>query len=334
MSDNKKYYYIKLKDNYFDQDNVKILESVPNGHIYSLIIVKLYLKATKYGGQLKMTDTIPYDPSKIEILANVLNHDVSHVKEAIKISNELGIISIKNSGDMWMSEIQNFIGTSSTEADRIREYRKGLQVIENTGFVQMYDKSTPELELELELKRDREIELERKKKEEQLKKEKIRLDPKNQKINNMSFILEDKTYFNAIEKDIIEWREFFYKIDVDKILVEISEWNYVNDKKRKTRKGIKRHIKEWLRKENAKAPEPPPKKPYKPIYMDMFAWNNSPYNELARAGTNPIQYTNMTDERYKDYKVGGEIEGKEKIRIDTLEFLKTYGHEQKHSLCK
>ncbi len=135
-----------MKDNYFDQDNIKILESVPNGHVYSLIIVKLYLKATKYGGQLRMTESIPYDPSKLDILANVLNHDVAHVKEAIKLSSELGIISILDTGDMWMAEIQNFIGHSSSEADRIREYRQGLK----KESVQLYDKSTPEKEIEKE----------------------------------------------------------------------------------------------------------------------------------------------------------------------------------------
>ncbi len=168
MSDNKKYYYIKLKDNYFDQDNIKILESVPNGHVYSLIIVKLYLKATKYGGQLRMTESIPYDPSKLDILANVLNHDVAHVKEAIKLSSDLGIISILDTGDMWMAEIQNFIGQSSSEADRIRQYRSKLNKVaikDKSQNVQMYDKSTPkrEIEKEIELKIDTEKELKPKK---------------------------------------------------------------------------------------------------------------------------------------------------------------------------
>ena len=150
MSDNRKYYYIKLKENYFDQDNIKVLESVNNGHIYSLIIVKLYLKATKYGGQLRMTESIPYDPTKIDILANVLNHDIAHVKEAIRVASELGIITILDDGQMWMAEIQNFIGQSSTEADRIRDYRNRLSV-------QMYDKSTPELDIDKDIDIDIEI---------------------------------------------------------------------------------------------------------------------------------------------------------------------------------
>jgi predicted phage replisome organizer len=126
MSDNMKYYYIKLKDNYFEQDNIKVLESMPNGHIYSLILIKLYLKASKYGGQLKMTPTIPYDPESVQTLASVINHDVSHVKEALKIAVDLDLIRIIDGREIWLTEIQNLIGSSSTEADRIREYRRTL----------------------------------------------------------------------------------------------------------------------------------------------------------------------------------------------------------------
>lgn len=127
MSENKKYYYLKLKENYFERDNVKILESMENGHTYSLIILKLYLKSLRTDGRLMMTDRIPYDPSKLSILAKVINHDKDHVKEAVKIAKELDIIEVLNTGEMFMAEIQNFIGLTSTEADRIREYRKKIE---------------------------------------------------------------------------------------------------------------------------------------------------------------------------------------------------------------
>ena len=64
MADNEKYYYIKLKDSYFDKTTSRFLESMKNGHIYSLIIIKLYLKASKTDGQLMMTQRIPYDPKQ------------------------------------------------------------------------------------------------------------------------------------------------------------------------------------------------------------------------------------------------------------------------------
>ena len=158
MADNEKYYYIKLKDNYFEQDNIKVLESMKNGHVYSLIIIKLYLKASKTDGQLMMTQRIPYDPNNVGVLASVIGHDVDHVKEAIRLGIELDLIKVIEGKEIWMTEIQNMIGRSSTEADRIRLYRKKLdeKLLPESTDVQMYDKSTPEIEIEIkkEIKKD------------------------------------------------------------------------------------------------------------------------------------------------------------------------------------
>ena len=42
MADNRKYYYLKLKENYFDDDSIVLLESMQDGMIYSNILLKLY----------------------------------------------------------------------------------------------------------------------------------------------------------------------------------------------------------------------------------------------------------------------------------------------------
>ena len=41
MSDNRKYYYLKLKENYFDDDSIVLLESMQDGVLYSNILLKL-----------------------------------------------------------------------------------------------------------------------------------------------------------------------------------------------------------------------------------------------------------------------------------------------------
>ena len=47
MADNKKYYYLKLKENFFDSDEMVLLESMPDGYLYSNILLKMYLKSKK-----------------------------------------------------------------------------------------------------------------------------------------------------------------------------------------------------------------------------------------------------------------------------------------------
>ena len=47
MSDNRKYYYLKLKENYFDEDAIVLLESMQDGILYSNIRLKSRIKGTR-----------------------------------------------------------------------------------------------------------------------------------------------------------------------------------------------------------------------------------------------------------------------------------------------
>ncbi|RKJ70262.1 hypothetical protein D7Y41_36215, partial [Anaerotruncus sp. 1XD22-93] len=42
MADNKKYYYLKLKENFFESEEMALLEGQENGMEYSLILLKMY----------------------------------------------------------------------------------------------------------------------------------------------------------------------------------------------------------------------------------------------------------------------------------------------------
>lgn len=147
MSDNKKYYYLKLKENFFDSEEMIILQNMPDGYLYSDILMKLYLRSLKNSGKLMFKDLIPYTPSA---LAQVVRHQIGTVEKALRIFQDLGLIEILDNGAIYMLDIQNFIGESSTEADRIRKYRnqikQDVQMLQQTN-----NKSTPEIELEKEI---------------------------------------------------------------------------------------------------------------------------------------------------------------------------------------
>lgn len=158
MSDNKKYYYLRLKDNFFDSDELKILESMKDGYLYSNILLKLYLRSLKNDGKLVVNDRIPYNA---EMLASVTGHQIGTVKQALSIFKDLGLIDVLENGAIYMLDIQNFIGRGSSEADRKREYRQRIESDRKnvlTNVRQISDKTPPEIEIEIELEKDIEIE--------------------------------------------------------------------------------------------------------------------------------------------------------------------------------
>ena len=158
MSDNKKYYYLRLKDNFFDSDELKILESMKDGYLYSNILLKLYLRSLKNDGKLVVNERIPYSA---DMLASVTGHQVGTIKQALSVFKDLGLIDVLDNGAIYMLDIQNFIGKGSSEADRKREYRQRIEIDRTnvqTNLRQISEKSPPEIEIELE--KDIEIEKE------------------------------------------------------------------------------------------------------------------------------------------------------------------------------
>lgn len=163
MSDNKKYYYLRLKDNFFDSDELKILESMKDGYLYSNILLKLYLRSLKNDGKLVVNERIPYNA---EMLASVTGHQVGTIKQALSMFKELGLIEVLENGAIYMLDIQNFIGKGSTEADRQRLYdrriseeRKQNKLTQSRNLEEIFEKSTPEIEIDKELYKEKDIDI-------------------------------------------------------------------------------------------------------------------------------------------------------------------------------
>jgi len=131
-----------------------LLENMQDGHLYSNILLKLYLRSLKGNGKLMFNNKIPYNSSA---LAQVTRHNVGTVEKALEIFEELELIEVLDNGAIYMSDIQNFIGKSSTEADRKRAYRIKIDEEKNMGKLegqmsgQMSDKNPPEIEIEKEI---------------------------------------------------------------------------------------------------------------------------------------------------------------------------------------
>ena len=120
----KKYYYLKLKDDFFEREEIQILEAMPDGYLYCNILMKLYLRSLKSDGRLMYRGVIPYTP---EILATLTRHSVGVVKSAIDTFRNLELLEVLDNGAMYMLDVENFVGQSSNQADRVRLYRAKIQ---------------------------------------------------------------------------------------------------------------------------------------------------------------------------------------------------------------
>ena len=164
MTENRRYYYLKLKEYFFNSETMMILESMQDGLLYSNLLLKMYLMSLKSGGILLLGDHFPHTPQTI---ATCTRHQIGTVERALKIFLQLGLIEILTDGAYYMTDIQLLIGQSSTEGERKKRERSRLQrqkllpggrmdICPPNGRV---DKCPPILEKEkdIEIDKDREL---------------------------------------------------------------------------------------------------------------------------------------------------------------------------------
>lgn len=150
---------MRLKENFFDDEAMKIMEGLPDGYLYSNILLKMYLASLKTEGRLMLNNVIPYNA---QMIASVTGHQVGTVEKALRVFKDLGLIEILDNGAIYMLNIQNFIGQTSNIADRQREYDRRIASDKKSSrnLEEISKKSPPEIEIE----KKTELEIEKKEK--------------------------------------------------------------------------------------------------------------------------------------------------------------------------
>ena len=118
-----KYYWLKLKRDFFKRHDIRIVEEMPNGKEYILFYLKLLCESVDHDGSLRFSDQIPYNE---EMLSVITNTNVDVVRSAVKIFTELKMMEILDDGTIFMAEVEGMIGSmaNNDNANRQRRFRE------------------------------------------------------------------------------------------------------------------------------------------------------------------------------------------------------------------
>lgn len=116
----KRYYWLKLKRDFFKRHDIQIIEAMPNGKDYILFYLKLLCESVDHEGNLRFSEQIPYNE---QMLSTITNTNVDVVRSAIKIFSELGMMDVLDDGTYFMNEVQKMIGSETYWANKKRIQR-------------------------------------------------------------------------------------------------------------------------------------------------------------------------------------------------------------------
>ena len=116
----KKFFWLRLKRDFFKRHDIRVIESMPNGKDYILFYLKLLCESVDHEGRLRFSEEIPYNA---DMLATITNTNVDIVKSAIKVFTQLHMMELLDDGTFFMQEVQKMIGSETYWAERKRIQR-------------------------------------------------------------------------------------------------------------------------------------------------------------------------------------------------------------------
>ena len=152
MAENGKFYWLKLKRDFFKRHDIRIIEEMPNGKDYILFYLKLLLESVDHEGSLRFSDTIPYNE---QMLSVVTNTNIDIVRSAMKLFIELNMMSIYDDQTIFMNEVDKLIGSETRWAEK-----KRLQRAKEDNVPKLSPNCPTEIEKDLEEEKEKEKEKE------------------------------------------------------------------------------------------------------------------------------------------------------------------------------
>ena len=116
-----RYYWLKLKKDFFKRHDIRILEAMPDGHMSVLFYLKLMLESVDHEGELRFSEKTAYSP---EMLATITDTDIEIVKTSLERLSELGLIKITRNGTIVIEKLKSMVGFETKWAEKKRAWRE------------------------------------------------------------------------------------------------------------------------------------------------------------------------------------------------------------------
>lgn len=258
----KRYYWLKLPDDFFRQKPIKKLRKIAGGDTYTIIYLKMLLISLKNEGKLFFDGV---EENFTEEIALELDEEEENVKVTIQFLMAQGLLQLIDESEYELTECSRMVGSESASAERMRRLRDKKASQCDIGVTQQLHLS--DVEKEIEIEKDKEIE------NKYICPEvnsgqpqpKVEIEPVAENRTKVEIELAQADVFIKLplingddylvtKKYVKELKKLYPAVDVEQALRNMRGWLDSNPRNKKTPRGIKRFITSWISREQDKAP--------------------------------------------------------------------------------
>ncbi|MDT2864279.1 phage replisome organizer N-terminal domain-containing protein [Vagococcus carniphilus] len=118
---NKRYYWLQLKTDFFDQKEIKLLRKIAGGDTYTIIYLKMLLASLKDEGRLYF-ESIGDDFA--EEIALLIDEDTDNVEITLKFLEAKKLIEVVEHDEYFLNRVPELIGSEAYSTARSRRHRE------------------------------------------------------------------------------------------------------------------------------------------------------------------------------------------------------------------
>ena len=148
----KRYFWLKIYDDFFTSKRIKRLRSIAGGDTYTIIYLKMQLKALKTDGYLYYDGVMS---NFVEELALDLDEKPEDVKITIDYLMSVDLLEQKNDEEYELTYMKNLIGSETASTQRVRDFRerqKELKTLQcNADVTEVKQVGNAEIEIEKDI---------------------------------------------------------------------------------------------------------------------------------------------------------------------------------------
>ena len=149
MAVNKKYYWLRLKKDFFNQKIIKKLRKIAGGDTYTIIYLKMQLASIQNEGKLVFEGV---ENTFEEELALELDEDLENINVTLAYLQANKLIEIVEDDEYLLTEVPSIIGSESAVSERVRRHRENKKALHcNTDVTKCNTEIEKELDIELNI---------------------------------------------------------------------------------------------------------------------------------------------------------------------------------------
>lgn len=236
----KRYYWLKLPEDFFRQKPIKKLRKIAGGDTYTIIYLKMLLIAMKEDGKLYFEGV---EDDFYEELSLELDEDSENVKVTVLFLIRQGLMELIDETEYRLTECDKMVGSESASAERVRRHRENKALQCNTSVTDV--KRIGNVEKEIEIEKEKDI-------------DKNNICPEVETSAQEVFIslplVTGSGSFDVTINYLNSLRQLYPAVDVEQEFRKMYGWLDSNPRNRKTARGIKRFITSWLGRAQDRAP--------------------------------------------------------------------------------